>query len=68
MPTLYRARHRRAIVTDSRPFHAGPAFDVQNDAACVAGGHKRVCAVNCARHNAVAYAEMYARHATDSIR
>lgn len=65
MVTLYRAKHRRPIPTDSAPFHEmRPIFDVQNDATCtcpVRGWH------SCPRHNADRYADQQARHATDSI-
>lgn len=47
------ARHIRPVVS-------GP-FEVQNDAACTCNG--RVCP----RHRPAAYADMMARHATDSI-
>lgn len=68
MPHLYRAKHRRPIITD-RPFHgARPAADVQNEARCTRPDtHGTFCIGLCPRHRPVDYSECMARHATDSI-
>lgn len=65
MPTIYRARHRRSIVTDTRP-HWAIVDDVTNEAKCT---HPSAgfCLAPCPRHRPVDYAESMARHATDSI-
>jgi hypothetical protein len=59
----YMPRHRRSIITD----RTGAPFDVQNNARCDSFGDKRTCFTYCPRHNATAYADHMARHATDSI-
>jgi hypothetical protein len=63
---IYRARHRRTIVTDTRPHWEIRGGDVQNNARCIRFGEPG-CAGMCPRHDADGYAEHMARHATDSI-
>lgn len=66
---LYKPKHRRAVSTDRLRYGyaASTPYDVQNDARCHNVGSKRMCTDHCPRHNAATYADMYARHATDSI-
>jgi hypothetical protein len=67
MPSIFRPKHRRVIITDlSGP--VTPVADVTNEARCTRPDtHGSVCVGMCPRHNPVDYADMMARHATDSL-
>lgn len=55
--------HRRTVVTDK----TGGEYDVQNQARCTRFGQRHCNDSTCPRHEASAYADHMARHATDSI-
>lgn len=67
MPSIFRPKHRRVVITDlSGP--VPPVADVTNTARCTRPDtHGDFCLGMCPRHRPEDYAENMARHATDSI-
>lgn len=57
---MFTPKHRRGVFTSDLVDHS-------SDARCIDFGFSSCDGGVCPRHNPVAYAEMMARHATDSI-